>query len=115
MQRNCDIYARIGPLRKSKFFLNSAKDVVRETGQYAEFNEANLYNKLGLLARFRGEWERAEEEIETAIRLFKPMTGSLSSDLAASAFQELGTAYNNLGDVFLARFRDTNHVPHRDR
>jgi hypothetical protein len=95
--------------------LRSANDVVQGTGDYAEFNEANLYNKRGLLARFRGEWERAEREIETAIRLLTPMTSSSSSHLAAIAFQEIGTAYYNLGDVFLARCRETKNSALRDR
>jgi tetratricopeptide (TPR) repeat protein len=98
-----------------EILLLSAEEGIDESGPYAGFNRANLCNKRGLLARFRGQWELAEQEIRTAIFLFESMTLSPSTDLAAMAFREVGTAYYNLGDVYLARFRETNDPADRDR
>jgi tetratricopeptide (TPR) repeat protein len=102
-------------LEEIEILLTSGLEVVEETGEAAEFNKANLYNERGLLARLRCEWNQAVKEIETAIRLFEPITRTHDVDLAAMASREIGTAYYNLGDVYLARFRETRNLTDRDR
>lgn len=78
---------------------------------HRHFNIANAYNSLGIIARFTREWQKAIRLIEEAMRRLEPLTSD--TDDGQAAIQELGTAHFTLGDIYMARFRETNKDEYR--
>ncbi|MEN8131900.1 MAG: tetratricopeptide repeat protein [Pseudomonadota bacterium] len=74
------------------------------SGPSRDFNIANSYNSLGALARVRCDWPEAERLISEAIKRLERLRSSATH--GGSAMQELATAYFNLGDVSMARYRE---------
>ena len=91
-----------------ELLINSAQDVVGAAVYDDAFNRANLQNKRGKLARYRGKWDVAEREIGAVVaQLEHLLTNSSPADLPLLQ-RELGSAYYNLGDVFLGRHRESS-------
>ena len=67
----------------------------------------NLTVKRGQLARYRGEWELAERTLRQAIDELHPLSFDSDPFIKQEALCELGTAYFYLGDIALARHRES--------
>jgi hypothetical protein len=87
-----------------EILLRSAEESFVKLSPAADFNRANLACKWGILARYRGEWDLAEERFAKAIAMLEPLT---ETGRRAMAFQELGSAWFHRGDVALARYRES--------
>jgi tetratricopeptide (TPR) repeat protein len=99
-------------LRESRAFeeveilLRSAlEEVEHKDGATQAYNTANSYNKLGVLARLRCDWPEAERLIMKAITKLDALRENGCHD--PQVLQELATAHYNLGEVWMARYRET--------
>jgi hypothetical protein len=93
-------------LEEVEILLRSAMEEVEcKADANQQFNIANSYNSLGVLARLRCDWPEAERLIEEAVRRLQPLL--TTSTQRKSASQELATAFYNLGEVSMARYRET--------
>ena len=91
-------------LEEVEVLLKSVREFVEQNrDENSAFNIANSINSLGRLARVCGGWDDAIRHIEEAIGHLMPLTRTAH---AAEARMELATAHFNLGEVYMARYRE---------
>jgi hypothetical protein len=92
-------------------FLDTLFDGVETSVLWARqrlaLKRANLAVKRGQLARYRGEWESAEKTLREAAAALVSCCVTTDSFVANESFCELGTTYYYLGDIALAKHRES--------
>lgn len=93
-------------------FMSVLKRAQKPPNKEQTFQIASTTTKLGKLARFRREWERAKEYLTRATTLFESLQQSDPSDRPVAA--ELADAHFLLGEVFMAQYRQTGAPSDRE-
>jgi tetratricopeptide (TPR) repeat protein len=88
-------------LFKQAIALEQYRDGTRQT-----YNVANGLNKLGYHYRFRRDWEKATDCLQECLEILEKLQREQPSNLAIPG--EKTTAYFHLGQVFMARYRESN-------
>lgn len=92
-------------------YISALELAEKSPGYNQKFNIANANNKLGKLARYRREWNKAIEYLNNAIMLFEAQRREISTMRVTS---ELADAHYLLGEVHMARYRETGTQPDRE-
>lgn len=101
-------------LEEVEILLCSAlEDVQARANPLDELNLAKLHNALGVLARLRRDWPRAERHLGEAIASLRPWSNTPAPH--AEAAGELATAQFTLGEVAMARYRQSHDDADRRR
>jgi tetratricopeptide (TPR) repeat protein len=103
-----------GALEEVELILRSClEDQERSAGHFRDFNIAVARNSLGTVERLRCNWERAIEWISDAIERLNRMLSATAHADRAMIESELATAHFNLGETYMARYRDEKNFQDR--
>lgn len=101
-----DIFRNRRGLEEVEILLISALESVENINDpVARFNAASVHNKLGRLARIRGNWQESISHTSLAIELFRAFNQGL---VAHGSLCEQSIGHFILGEVFMAQNRETH-------
>lgn len=97
----------------SIILLSALEDQSESSGEHRDFNIAVVKNSIGAVELLRCDWERARDHIGDAIRRLEAMCNGNFGECEVKIPTELATAHFNLGDTYMAQYRDNSQEDDR--